>query len=235
LVLLNFLEEGRISNNEWLLFGTRTLHIFAETNNSISAYRGAILKSALQKSLVASQQEIPVAGLHFASRRYLVRRGYIEIPQDEIPSKIISLKKPLGSDKPLLWVTFEKSVDLKKLNSTNIRDSLGLPVGPDDFLYYFPITLQRPTYIPSVFDAFAAPPFRPVSAGSPWGTTRNLVDDSLGLPEVLIEPLGTLSGSPTGFLVDSVIDSPPPTGYVHARLRDYWAHPDYKHRRSLCP
>lgn len=234
LVLMNFHEESRIPSDRWATFATSTLDDFRRSNEAVASYRRAIINADLLRILSATDSGIPLDGVHFASRSYLNRAGYTDIPMDEDPPRVITLKRPLGSTKRLLWVTFKVHLDLTEFDSVEIRNVLGLVVGPGDFLYRFPVSLTRRKYVPSVFDAFGEPPFRPATAGSSWGTTINLVDNSPGLPELLIDPLTDIAESPTGYLVEPMIYSPPSMAYIRVRLEEFRNDRDYLNRSPSC-
>lgn len=234
LILLNFFEENRIPKVECQVFIDKTLDNFVGGDDPIGSYRKTIIDENLLLLLTTNESEIPKDGLHLASLRYLVEKGFIDLPVDEKPPKEISLIKPLGTGKWFVWVTFKESIDFEKSSAVDIRNLLGLPTTKNDYLYYFPIQLLKSCYIPSVFDAFGRPPYRPVSEEENWGVTRNLLDDSPGAPELLIMPLQALSGSPTGYMVDSKINLPPPMGYIEKRLSYLMSNSEYLHWREKC-
>ena len=179
--------------------------------------------------MVAESTDIPAKGFHFTYLKYLVDEGFVDLTIDEKPPREIELKKPLGKGKRFLWVSFNKEqINLNTLSSIEARNLLGLPATKKDYLYYFELSLEKDLWIPSVFDAFGRPPFRPAGKNFKWGITRNLVDDSEGVPELLILPLQNLSECNTGYLVEPKINQLPPKGYVSKRLKDFANHPETK-------
>jgi hypothetical protein len=200
------------------------LQNFLVNADPVLSYVAAINDKNLLLLLKANEDSIPTEGLHFAPLRYLIEKNLIaDEAFDEAVPMVVDLKEPLGKGKPYLWVTFKESIDFHTSDATQIRNLLGL--------YCIPVQFKKSTWIPSVFDAFGMPPYRPVSPGAEWGLTRNLVDDSIGVPELLIAPLETLSESPTAYLVEPRIDDPPPEGWLLKRLANLNSNVDYANWR----
>lgn len=220
-ILLNFFEEQRISKAKCSVFVDTTLHNFLTSIGPVRSYTAAIKEKNLLLLLRTDKGSVPTVGLHFTYRHHLVEQKLIaDVAFDEVASGEVDLKEPLGRGKPYLWATFKDSIDFNTSNAVQIRNLLGLPTTRSDYLYYFPIKFKESTWIPSVFDSFGKPPYRPVGPGAKWGLTRNLVDDSIGVPELLIAPLETVFESPKGYLVEPKINATPPDGWEAKRLAE---------------
>lgn len=234
LFLLNFFLEARIQKEKCLLFNNAIISYRSDFSNPIDPINRSILENGLFLLLdINNYNHIPSKGLHFTSLRYLIEKGFVDVLNDEKPPKEINIKKPLGTGKLFLWITFEEKIDLNTYNSIDLRNLLGLPATKDDYLYFFPINLEKDLWIPSVFDAFGMPPYKPAGEDLKWGMTRNLIDDSEGVPELLALPLEFLSDSPIGYLANPRIDQLPPNGYIRKRLDEFSNHPENKRWKSL--
>ncbi len=226
LILLNLIEEERISQYECSIFTNSTVKRYKKTRDPILSLRETIIRNGLTLLLPVNPRGITEEGFHFVSRDYLIKEGYIESASDERPPKEIHLHHQLGLSKGYIWATFQNSVNLKRTNAIDIRNKLGLYYTKGDYLYCFPVSLKEPVYIPSTFDAFAEPPYRPTGKDKNWGISRNLVDDSPGLPEVLVLPLMAKSEFPVGYLVEPVLDVKP-EGWIAERIKDLMSNPQY--------
>ncbi len=225
LVLLNFFLEDRIPHAQNSQFTKAIL----SNGSNITDFRNLLHTCISQQSLSLQLPSsfIPIHhALHFTSRNYLVEKGFINISTDEPPPKKVTITKPLGTGKQFIWLTTGSSLDIDSADSTIIRNVVGLSTANGDYLYCFKIDTRRHFWIPSVFDACGSPPYKPANKNLNWGMTRNLIDDSDGVPELLTEPLSSLADSPSGFLIEPMINSNPPTGYSAKRVSEYNSNPE---------
>jgi hypothetical protein len=220
LYLFNFFEECRIKKADLGKFARTALTKWRAGNEGLSSFKNTIIDEQLLHLLEANSPKIPQQGYCYRSFQHLVYAGFIENSLDEPPPKVITLKKPFGTGTWHLWVTFILDIDCRGFDADMLRDQLGLEITSGDYLYRFPVNLLRPKYIPTVFDAFGRPPFRPVLSSTDWGLTRNLNDDKVRFPEILILPFKTVGESPHGVRVDPKISSTPPNGWIASRLNE---------------
>lgn len=226
LTLYNFHLEERVPQGNYSKFVSLTLTNFKDKsnfNNAYDAYYQAIYSDEMFMLLKCNIAGIPEELMHFVPLRLLAKKGFVDsFSLDDKPPREITIKKPLGSGRTSFWVTFKSVLNMTSLNATDIRNLLGIiiaDVGDHLYSFAFSINPNHQLCIPSVFDAFGCPPFMPAPPNSRWGMTRNLIDDSDGVPELLIAPLQTLSECPKGYLVEPTISSPPPTGYIPIRIQ----------------
>lgn len=229
--LLNVLEEKRINELDENSFINALIEQYSFKKENITSLKKSVFKNKLFLSL---ESDMPISDgidcIHFASLRYLVENDYIDIPLDSTPPSNITIKRPLGYNRRFFWATFIDEIKISDAN--HIRNLLGLPSTIDDYLFAFPFRISKNVYVPTSFDACFSPPFRPYHSKK-FGYTRNLVDDKLGVPEIIVLPLTTLSESPIGYLYSPKLNLTPDS-YLTKRQIDLNNNGDYKKWRKEC-